>query len=142
VVHWGAALGAQSKEDLRALSTADVEPREGNVVDEPVRLAILPEHHAGWQGRPGVAGHRDGADWSPRFQVTGLDIRPGATVDDGLVDAGPGAIVFHARDEVAMLDLDLEIELLASGLLRARAHLTNRGDTAYTVSDLSGRSST
>ncbi|MFI5960101.1 alpha-galactosidase [Cryptosporangium sp. NPDC051539] len=137
VVHWGAALGAQSKEDLRALSTADVEPREGNVVDEPVRLAILPEHHAGWQGRPGVAGHRDGADWSPRFQVTGLDVGPGATVDGGLVDGGPCALVFHARDEVAMLDLDLEIELLASGLLRARARLTNRGDTAYTVSDLS-----
>ena len=75
IVHWGAALGRPGLDDVRALAAAAVPPSVNNLMDEPVRLAILPEHHAGWSGKPGVGGHRsDGADWSPRFAVDTLDV--------------------------------------------------------------------
>ncbi len=70
VVHWGAALGPLDADALVALADADVAPVAPNEADEPVRLALLPEPHRGWTGRPGLAGHRDGRDWSPAFTVT------------------------------------------------------------------------
>jgi alpha-galactosidase len=131
VVHWGASLGSQGPADVAALSDAAVEPQSGNVIDEAVRLAILPEHHAGWQGKPGVAGHRDGADWSPKFAVTSIAVV--STVDgvpvrtDGLlVEAGPAIVTVDAHDPIAGLAIVIEIELLASGLLRARSRSRER----------------
>jgi alpha-galactosidase len=141
VVHWGASLGSQSLADVAALSDAAVEPQSGNVIDEAVRLAILPEHHAGWQGKPGIAGHRDGADWSPKFAVTSIAV---VSTDDGvpvrtdglLVEAGSAIVTVDAHDPIAGLAIVVEIELLASGLLRARAELRNTGVGIYTVTDL------
>jgi alpha-galactosidase len=136
VLHWGASLGAQNLADVSALGLAAVEPQAGNIVDEPVRVAIVPEHHAGWQGKPGVSGHRDGTAWSPKFTVDSIVI-VGETRSEGrLVETGPATIVFRARDDVAGLRLALGIELLASGLLRARAEITNTDSGHYTVDDL------
>ncbi len=53
VVHWGAALGALAHDELVALADADVAPVANNEADVPVRLALLPEPHRGWTGRPG-----------------------------------------------------------------------------------------
>ena len=95
VLHWGAALGRPTLDDVRSLAAAAVPPYVNNLMDEPVRLAILPEHHAGWSGKPGVGGHRsDGADWSPRFTVDTLDVTgeaeaTRASSGPGLVDAEP-----------------------------------------------------
>jgi len=138
VVHWGAALGEQTAADAAALAGAAVEPSSGNVVDGPVRVALLPEHHAGWQGKPGVAGHRDGRDWSPLFTVDSVTVdsavRP--RTDGHLVEVAAATVTVAARDEVAELDLVLELELASSGLFRARAELTNTGASPYTVDDL------
>ncbi len=137
IVHWGTALGRESIEDLLALTRAGIEPADGNVVDEPVRLALLPEHWAGWEGKPGVAGHRDGADWSPKFVVSSIRVDAPAHAGHGrLVEAGHAAVTFIASDDLAGLGLELELELLASGLVRARAQLTNTGAGVYTVTDL------
>lgn len=140
VVHWGAFLGRQTDDSVSALATAATEPDTGNVVDQAVRVALLPEHHAGWEGRPGVVGHRGGADWSPRFTVTAIDIDAAAGTEtrrDGrLVEAGPAAVTFHARDDVAGLTLSLVFELLDSGLARARATLGNTGHGVYEVGEL------
>lgn len=131
VVHWGAALGRPGLDDVRALVAAAVPPYVNNLMDEPVRLAILPEHHAGWSGKPGVGGHRsDGADWSPRFTVDALDVTGEAETTRAssgpvLIDAGAALVTVGARDEVAGLALELEVELTASGLVRLRAELTN-----------------
>jgi alpha-galactosidase len=137
IVHWGARLGAQSLADIVALGEADVEPRSGNMIDQPLRLAILPEHHAGWQGKPGVVGHRDGADWSPKFTVTGVEVASADTRHDGpLIEAGAAVASYRAHDVEAGLSLVLEIELLQSGLLRARSELQNSGSGVYTLTDL------
>jgi len=127
VVHWGAALGPLDDAELAALASADVAPVAPNEADVPVRLAILPEPHRGWTGRPGLSGHRDGRDWSPAFVVEQLDVDPGQ---------GPGTVTAHAVDRTAGLALRLTVEVLASGLVRTRAAVTNTAVGAYTVDDL------
>jgi len=156
VVHWGAALGEQSTADLQALVLAGREPVVSNAVDEPIRLAILPEPHAGWSGKPGISGHRDGHDWSPKFTTTSIDVigeahetapsaahgsAPSTDDEPARIDAGPALVVVEAADGHAGLAVRLEIELLATGLIRTRAAVTNTGDTTdderpYTVDDV------
>jgi alpha-galactosidase len=123
VVHWGAALGPLDTDALRALADADVAPVAPNEMDDPVRLSVLPEPHRGWSGRPGLAGHRDGADWSSAFTVTALAVTDAAVTAD-------------AEDTTAGLAVRVTIEMLASGLVRARASVTNTADGVYTVDDL------
>ncbi|PZE56891.1 alpha-galactosidase [Curtobacterium sp. MCLR17_044] len=123
VVHWGAALGPLDTDALTALADADVTPVSPNEMDDPVRLSVLPEPHRGWSGRPGLAGHRDGADWSPAFTVTSLAVTDSAVTAD-------------AEDTVAGLTVRVTIEMLGSGLVRARAGVTNTADGVYTVDDL------
>lgn len=123
VVHWGAALGPLDHDELVALADADVAPVANNEADVPVRLALLPEPHRGWTGRPGLSGHRDGRDWSPAFTVTALE-----------VDAD--RVVAEAADTTAGLAVRVIVEVLGSGLVRARAAVTNTADGVYTVDDL------
>ncbi|MGL3200895.1 MULTISPECIES: alpha-galactosidase [Curtobacterium] len=123
VVHWGAALGDVTPEDLVALAAADVAVVAPNEADVPVRLAVLPEPHRGWNGRPGISGHRDGHDWSPAFTVSSLDV-----TDSGVVARG--------SDDTAGLAIVLELELTSSGLVRTRAEVTNTGEGTYTLDDV------
>lgn len=123
VVHWGAALGPLDTDALTALADADVTPVSPNEMDDPVRLSVLPEPHRGWSGRPGLAGHRDGADWSSAFTVTSLAVTDTAVTAD-------------AEDTTAGLTVRVTIEMLGSGLVRARASVTNTADGVYTVDDL------
>ncbi|WIB76632.1 alpha-galactosidase [Curtobacterium sp. MCPF17_002] len=150
VVHWGAALGDLDDAELLALAVADVAPVAPNEADVPVRLAILPEPHRGWTGRPGLSGHRDGRDWSPAFTVTSLDVQArvaatgghahgGGTAPAGGaagVTANVGTVTVHAADDTAGLALTLTVEMLPSGLVRTRAAVTNTAAGAYTVDDL------
>ena len=133
VLHWGSALGSPTLDDVRALADAAVPPYVDNGMDEPVRLAILPEHHAGWSGKPGVGGHRpDGADWSPRFTVDALAVSgevetTRASSGPSLVAGTAAVVTVEAHDDVAGLALVLEVELTESGLVRTRAELANTG---------------
>ena len=50
--------------------------REGNVLRVrvgSVEHPMLPEHHTGWVGRPGLSGSRGGRAWSPKFVVNGIE---------------------------------------------------------------------
>ena len=48
IVHWGADLGTLELADAEALILSNIDPGGPNVVDEPIRLALLPEHWTGW----------------------------------------------------------------------------------------------
>ena len=140
ILHWGADLGDLSVADAAALAVAGVHPIAPNIVDEPVRVGLLPEHFTGWAGRPGISGSRDGRDWSPRFTTSALRV-DGAQVDAGaeqpsLLTLGPGSIEISASDEAARLGLIVRIELATGGLLRTQATLTNTGEDAYQLDDL------
>ncbi|MCU1664910.1 MAG: alpha-galactosidase [Pseudonocardia sp.] len=113
VLHWGADLGELSSADLAVLAAAAVPGTVPNDLDEPTRAGLLPEHAAGWLGRPGLAGQRGGRAWSPLFTLAALDVEAGPD--------GGGRVHATGRDEEAGLEVRLEIELLATGVLRQRA---------------------
>src|SRR5688500_6409138 len=79
IVHWGADLGTLELADVEALILSNIDPGGPNIVDEPVRLAMLPEHWTGWVGRPGLSGSRAGRAWSPKFTATEVRV-DGASV--------------------------------------------------------------
>ena len=132
LVHWGAELGDHTHADALALIEAGVPPGGPNLVDEPIRLSLLPEHWTGWVGRPGITGSRAGRAWSPQFTTTSLSLNGqvpeggpnprtrGPSTDPALLEVG-------ARDEIAQLDLTIRLELTTGGLLRSQVELTNLG---------------
>jgi alpha-galactosidase len=115
------------------LDPARLDPAETAGVVSPDRACpLLPEHGAGWFGRPGLAGYRvdtsggaavTGRDWSPLF-------RPVRIVHDG-----PRARI-EAADVTAGLRLVTEIEAVPGGAIRARHTLTNTGRLPYAVAGL------
>ena len=135
IVHWGADLGALRQSDVDSLIRASVRPMASNTVDDPVRLALLPDHWTGWVGRPGLSGSRGGRDWSPKFYTTALRV-DGEPTTASLIVIGPGVVEVDATDETAGLGLTVSVEVTASGLLRSQATVTNLLDEPYQVDDL------
>ena len=88
VVHWGAPLGEVDPVTIgRALARSLVP----GALDVVAPISVVPEHGAGFQGRPGLSGHRQGGTaWAPRFQPHAV-----RSVDNGVevvaVDAVAGA---------------------------------------------------
>jgi alpha-galactosidase len=142
VLHWGADTGPLDLEAFEAFAAAGRTPVGPNDVDEPVRVALLPEHWTGWTGRPGLSGSRSGADWSPRFTVASISVTEGGSAstlpqDTPLVVAtGPASLRVRAVDAVAGLAVEIELELDASGVVRTRAEVTNLGDDVYQLDEL------
>jgi alpha-galactosidase len=134
IIHWGSSLNPLTEREARSLIGAAIEPIVPNVMDEPIRLAILPEHHTGWVGRPGVTGNREGRAWSPRFSTTAVTLG-GDPLTTGFVSVGASELSVEAEDADAHLGLRIEIEMLASGLVRARATVTDQLG-GFTVDDV------
>jgi alpha-galactosidase len=124
VLHWGHDLGDLTADELVALAVAGVPTTVPNDLDAAVAFAaLLPEHSAGWNGRPGLAGSRTGRDWSPRFSLTRWEV-------DG------NRVVATGADEAAGLAVRIEVELLPSGLVRQRGTVTSTAEGTYDVGGL------
>ncbi|MEH1058771.1 alpha-galactosidase [Micromonospora sp. CPCC 206171] len=152
VVHWGADLGPLPADDLPALVDATVPPVVPSSFDAPTVLSLLPEASAGWSGRPGLTGHRNGRDWSTAFRLDGLDVSDGgpdpgrvALGGDSVVvseedskpdESGAARVTVRASDPGAALSLTIEITLDAHGLLTLRHRLRNDGDAPYELREL------
>ncbi len=138
VLHWGADLGPIDDDDAAGLLSSGIAPVAVNLVDEPVGLAILPEHWTGWLGRPGISGSRGGRAWSPKFSTRALSTNGQAhdLASTGPVVSceGPTVVEIQARDEEAELSLVIRLETLPGGLLRTQVEVTNDGDD-YTLND-------
>ncbi|MEP6799537.1 MAG: alpha-galactosidase [Lapillicoccus sp.] len=133
IIHWGAELLGLEADDVQALVSASIPLIGNNNIDLPVRVSVLPEHSTGWMGRPGLRASRGGRSWSTAFTVTSVTL-DGTEVSD-VVSSGPGVVQVTASDTEAAIDLVLDLELLPTGLLRARARVANRGEP-LTVDDL------
>ncbi|MFT3874922.1 MAG: alpha-galactosidase [Propioniciclava sp.] len=131
VLHWGADLGALTPADLDAWASAGVGGVVSGSPDIPLRLSLVPQQAEGWVGTPGLTGSRGGLGQFSSFAPIGIDI----VAYEGTDGAASGVRVL-AHDAEACLDLALDIELEASGLLRLRATLTNRGEDGYGVDSL------
>ena len=69
VVYWGAPLGDVEPSSLAA---ALARPAQQGSIDVVAPISLVPEHGAGFQGRPGLQGHRQGGSaWAPRFAPAG-----------------------------------------------------------------------
>ncbi|WFF03699.1 alpha-galactosidase [Micromonospora sp. WMMD964] len=128
VVHWGGDVGDLDDDGLRQLTDATVPPVVPSSFDEPPVLSLLPEASAGWSGRPGLAGHRDGRDWSTAFRLDDLDVDQAAD--------GAARVTVRATDPEAGLALTIEVTLDPYGLLTVRHRLRNDGDSAYELREL------
>ncbi|MWV60671.1 alpha-galactosidase [Rathayibacter sp. VKM Ac-2754] len=132
VLHWGTDCGPLDARAFEALALSAAARPGPNDMDEPVRLALLPEEWTGWSGRPGLNGSRAGADFSPRFRVV-------SALADGEPFTGVAearALTVRAEDPVAALALDLEVEMDASGIARLRGEVTNLGAEVYQLDEL------
>ncbi len=118
IVHWGAPLGGADFDVLaRALDRPLV---HGSAAAAP--LSIVPEHGAGFTGRPGLAGHRhDGTAWAPRFAPSSHEL-------------SGGRLVVEAIDDVA--ELRLTVELALAEVLSVTATVTNDGSDMYVLDGL------
>ena len=137
ILHWGGGLGQVAPDDATLIALSGVEAVAANLVDEPVRVALVPEHWTGWVGRPGISGARGGQGWSPRFGTTAVrvDGEPVGSVSGRLLQIeGPALLEVDAVDPTAELELTLRFEVLVGGLIRSQVELRNLGD-AYTVHD-------
>lgn len=127
VVHWGDDLGRIDAPTATALVVAAVPPLLGNLVDDPLRVALVPEARTGWLGRPGLVGHRQGRGWSPRFKTTAATLDREPLPRALATGEGGGTVRVEAVDEEAALALTIDLELTPEGVLRTQATVTNRG---------------
>lgn len=142
ILHWGDDLGDlgpagsdQEQQLLAAFATSVQHPPANAMIDVPTQLALIPEQAHGWLGTPGLTGHRNGSDFSTRFEVTSVTL--GSAVGEGIAATSNQQVLVSAQDQVAGLGLEIVLELLPSGVVRERATVTNTAaDSAYTLSGL------
>lgn len=127
IVHWGAPLGDDV--DLDTISPALSRPLVPGTFDTVAPILIVPEHGAGFTGRPGLLGRRGGGRaWAPRFTPVSHEV----TVGDGA--SGTTRLTTHATDDVAQLTLHVTIVL--DDVLHVWATVTNAGDRRYSLDAL------
>ncbi|WP_457098908.1 alpha-galactosidase [Microbacterium sp. P5_E9] len=131
IVHWGAALDVRDQRDLEQLASASIPQIVSNSIDTPVPLAILPEQAKGWTGTPGISGHRDGAAFTVDLAL--VAVHSGRSADKRFRDRN---LRFELEDGDTGLQVELELELADSGVLRTRARVTSTKDGAYTLDGL------
>ncbi len=127
IVHWGSPLGEDA--DLDTMLSALSRPIVHGTFDTIAPVSVVPEHGAGFTGRPGLFGRRGGGRaWSPRFTPVSHEFSSDA---DG---SGAVRLATHATDDVAQLALDVTIVL--DHAVHVRAKLTNTGDRRYSLDAL------
>jgi alpha-galactosidase len=134
ITYWGPALPDLDAGQAATIIAANVPVAGTNNLEPPPRLAVLPGHHTGWTGRPGLRGSFAGVGWSLAFLTTSVSV--GGVPVDGFVSAGAASVEVQAIDDGARLQLRLILELLPSGMLRARAAIRNLAPEVYTLDDL------
>lgn len=130
VLYWGADLGPLTPTALAVWAKTGVGVVSG-CADIPPRLSLVPTQAEGWLGTPGLVGSRAGFGQFSAFLPVGVEV----LASDG-VGGAPSELRIRAHDDEADLDLTIDLHLAPSGLLRARAELTNRGEDGYAVDSL------
>jgi len=120
IEHWGGALDGDLP-DLDILRA----PVPHSSYDEPVVAGLVPLGSAGWLGRPGLRGSRDGRAFSPALRTASVEA------------AGDGrGIRIRQCDPDAGLEVTTELTLHPSGLLEVAGELTNTGADDYRLEEL------
>lgn len=125
ILHWGEDLGKLSADALAGIARSALPAIGDSAVTYPQPVPVLPQLAEGWLGRPGLVGDSEGRRWASTFRA----------VSHRLDDDAEGPVLrVDAVDEAYGLALVLELQVLhASGLVRQRAELVNRGDEPFRV---------
>jgi alpha-galactosidase len=119
IVYWGSFLGESPLHQnlfMRAVL--------GGGVDLDPPLGIIPQHHDGWLGNPGVEGcFPDGSGSFPHFIISSS------------TNTSTSAN-FTLHDADLELELQISVEIHASGVLSITGALTNRGSLPYLLHSL------
>src|SRR5919112_75517 len=103
ITYWGRELPALDAAQAAALVSASITVAGTNNIEPTPRVAILPEHHTGWTGRPGLRGSFAGVGWSPAFRTSSVTV-DGTTVT-GFTATGPATVECRAVDDAGRLEL-------------------------------------
>ncbi|KQX05387.1 MULTISPECIES: alpha-galactosidase [unclassified Leifsonia] len=120
IIHWGRDLGALSQSELIALAEASVPAVSPSSIDVPLRLSLLPSLRDGWSGRPALAVFRDGS----------LDLALRLRGVEASASGAASRLVITLTDAAGGVDVGIELELSAQGVLRVRHTVTNTADSA------------
>lgn len=131
-LHWGRDLGELTDGDLIDLANA-THRVTGTSLPRTQDPGLLAEPSNGWLGQPSLLGHRQGRAWSPRFATRATE---SSMEQDASGERTSRRLTVFACDVAAALELRTELELLASGLVRVRHHLTNVGVDDYQIDSL------
>ena len=123
IVHWGEELEDSPPESLVSLAVAARPQRVSGGLDRTPRLTLISTPAAGWLNTPGLEGHRDGAGFSARLEVAG-------------VQANEHRALLSLSDSEARLAAQLELRVGPTGLFHQRMTLRNTADTPYTVQSM------
>ncbi|KQY41960.1 alpha-galactosidase [Cellulomonas sp. Root137] len=123
IVHWGEELTDSTEQTLRSLAVAARPQRVSGGLDETARATLVASPAGGWLGTPGLEGHRDGASFSVRLELVGVE------VDEHRA-------LLSLVDREARLAAQLELSVGTAGLLHQRITLRNSGDSPYTLQHL------
>ncbi|WP_222119127.1 alpha-galactosidase [Microbacterium sp. 1.5R] len=126
IVHWGRPLGLDA-DGLRTFADASVPQIASNSVDSPVPFSIVPDASRGWNGAPGVEGHRAGSDFALQLSLRSAALD---TASDPRVAA---RLVVDLVDDDLAVSAHLLLDVLHSGLVRSRLSVRNDGTAPYTV---------
>ncbi|MCU0283953.1 MAG: alpha-galactosidase [Candidatus Nanopelagicales bacterium] len=136
VLHWGPDLGDLTAAALAQLLPALTMPVLDSAVWAQQAVAVLPQHASGWLGRPGLLGSRAGRAWSVVFGAVAHVVEEAGGPE--WPDGPEGAIRLRSvgSDVPGALEVAVELQLLASGLVRLRAGVRNLGAEPYEVRHL------
>ena len=118
IQHWGAPLTG----DLSSVQSAMRPSVANSSWDEPQFPGIMRESSRGFLGQQTLSGHRNGKNWSTKFEVTNfhhLDNQVSVTLTD-----------FHAQIEVV-----ISFEMDHHGVLQQKAVIKNLGETDYCLDE-------
>jgi alpha-galactosidase len=121
ILHWGSKISRIDPDIM--LSTE--RPISQARLDVDVPLSLCPELGAGHFNSPGIEGHRNSKDWAPVFDLFYQQV-----LDQ--------SVVFKLLDNVAKLQLDIEIRLdFESDVIQKRIKVINVGTGDYYLTKLS-----
>ncbi|MGO3085879.1 alpha-galactosidase, partial [Ancrocorticia populi] len=152
IAFWGPELPDLTPDTLLTLCDAQWPPlQDADGIDGSMCPGIIPLASDGWMGRPGLVGRRAmGKGWAPRLRTSSVTTDSGHFVTtegkryegqtkqvSRVVLGGTGVITFHLLDEEVGLFVDLDVEMLPSGMMRMKATLINTDDVAdYELDEL------
>ncbi|WP_237280501.1 alpha-galactosidase [Subtercola vilae] len=140
-IHWGADLGELTASQLEQLADAQIPASSNAAVDSPIRPLIFPMLDTAWLGRPALSGNHPVAP----FELVAVDTGDARVVRFTLTSAVVAAAhaVTHADASAATpthtpsLEVTVEFQLTAEGLLRTRSSVVNRSAQAFELDELS-----